>query len=639
MCTGDAKNSKMKSKRDNSDQDCSRSSKKMKTEGMHVTDECGTPDHSGPTSKTGPSSSSAFPTTSSGKDRPRYCERSSFKDSMDDSKDGSRLSIKKAKHKFPVSLDDGSLDMGNSDRGENAKKRKVKEFSSADYRKEKKARISKSEEKESRASRDSGGTDRKRSHGKNQIPGNDQGSNLSQRSLDGVDSMRRDLGSLQPSMAATSSSSKVSGSHKTKASVQEVKGSPVESVSSSPMRISNQDKLTSESRDLKGKDDLQDAGHLAMGSPRKCSDGEGDDGSDRSGTATKDKTFSVDYHRSVGSSGLDFQERDFSHVSGGRARAQTLPSSHITNHHFADGGADNIGLDTPYPSKPESLNQCHDEERQNDSPHANQSRPRKSGKGLSSQLKDKNRSFKTESDMGKVKIPDSLSDLQDHSPSHEVKLRDSKNKLPEKFGVKSDEAENKYVSKKDPAGKLLSGGSRRESQLKFGEHDGPHMKVDSICRQDAGSTTKKNMPQDSDGERSSKRFPSDKTDQDGLVSGRGKSLPLPPSGGPQIETVNRCPRPVTGSQNGNGAHSPAVVASEGDAALKVQKQGRKADHQNGNQNVSSRYPTPNGQKAKELDAPSPARRDSSSQAANNALKEAKDLKHLADRFKVIRVFA
>lgn len=636
MHTGDTKNLKMKSRKDNSDQDRSRTSKKIKTEVMHFTDEDGVSDHGGPTGKIAASANSGFSTALFEKDQPRCNERSSFKDSRDDLTGGLHASIKKEKHRVPV-----SLELGTSDTRENSKKRKVKEeFNPDDYRKEKKLRVSKSEGKESKASRDSGRTDKKGSHAKNHQLGKDLESNLSQRSLDGMDSLRRDLGSLQPSMAATSSSSKVSGSHKTKASFQEVKGSPVESVSSSPMRTSNPEKLTSASRDLRGKDDLPDTGLFAVGSPRRCSDAEDDDGSDRSGTARKDQTFNVAYHRSLGSSELDFQDRDFTHVSDGKARAQIVPSSNIANGHLTNGGVYNLGQDTPYPSKPQSSSQCHDDERQTDShPRTNESRPRKSGKGSSSRMKDKNRSFKTDFDMGKVKISDSLCDLQDHSPSHEVKPRDGKNQLQEKSGIKSDEAENKYVSKKDLAGKLSTESSKRESQLKLGEHDGPHIKVDSTCRPDAFSTTKQNLLQDSDGERSSKRFPSDKTDQVGLISGRGKSLPLPPSGGPQIETLNRCPRPVTGSQNGNGVDSSAVDASEGDDAFKLRKQIRKADQQNGTQHSSSRHPTPNGPKARELDAPSPARRDSSSQAANNALKEAKDLKHLADRLKVFTVSA
>ncbi|MQL71549.1 hypothetical protein Taro_003855 [Colocasia esculenta] len=63
-------------------------------------------------------------------------------------------------------------------------------------------------------------------------------------------------------------------------------------------------------------------------------------------------------------------------------------------------------------------------------------------------------------------------------------------------------------------------------------------------------------------------------------------------------------------------------------ASKVLKQPGKLDSQNGQHHSSMRHPTPNGP-----DAPSPARRDSSHSAATVALKEARDLKHSANRLK------
>ncbi|XP_071738316.1 cysteine-tryptophan domain-containing zinc finger protein 7-like [Rutidosis leptorrhynchoides] len=57
-------------------------------------------------------------------------------------------------------------------------------------------------------------------------------------------------------VAATSSSSKVSGSHKTKTNNHDTKGSPVESVSSSPMRIQNSNKFRSPRRDSNSVDRL-----------------------------------------------------------------------------------------------------------------------------------------------------------------------------------------------------------------------------------------------------------------------------------------------------------------------------------------------------------------------------------------------
>ncbi|KAG0495715.1 hypothetical protein HPP92_000406 [Vanilla planifolia] len=55
--------------------------------------------------------------------------------------------------------------------------------------------------------------------------------------LDCVDGAKRNMNYVRPFAAATSSSSKVSGSQKSKSNFPEVRGSPVESVSSSPMRI------------------------------------------------------------------------------------------------------------------------------------------------------------------------------------------------------------------------------------------------------------------------------------------------------------------------------------------------------------------------------------------------------------------
>lgn len=86
---------------------------------------------------------------------------------------------------------------------------------------------------------------------------------LSHRNADGIDSLKKDYSCIQPSTAATSSSSKVSSSRKSKANFQEAKDSPVESVSSSPFRNL-------------GKDDLINVGYPMMGSPRRFSDGEAD---------------------------------------------------------------------------------------------------------------------------------------------------------------------------------------------------------------------------------------------------------------------------------------------------------------------------------------------------------------------------
>ncbi|KAL2534429.1 putative ovule protein [Abeliophyllum distichum] len=61
--------------------------------------------------------------------------------------------------------------------------------------------------------------------------------------MDAIESLRKDLRSEPLSMAATSSSSKIFDSRKTRVNCKKVKGSPEESVSSSSMRMSNLNKV------------------------------------------------------------------------------------------------------------------------------------------------------------------------------------------------------------------------------------------------------------------------------------------------------------------------------------------------------------------------------------------------------------
>ncbi|KDP28106.1 hypothetical protein JCGZ_13877 [Jatropha curcas] len=580
---GDVRQLKMKGKRD-SEQDLFRASKKMKTEGLPqdwISDQVNI-------EKLGPSSSNGLPSMSSEKNLPKKQGRTA-------SKDQTQVSARKSKDEVLMSSDDVPTDIGKGDDREVGKKRKVKEshdsqrnpgslsnilqdsraidkeeFSENEYRKKKKARVSRSDGKESSTSKGSGKTDKKASHRKNRQLGQDMGSSVSQRSLDGVDSLKRDSRSLPPSVAATSSSSKVSGSLKTKVNFHDTKGSPVESVSSSPLRVS------------------------IAGGRRRCSDGEDDGGSDRSGTAKKEKILDVLNH--------------FNHASGGKAKQQIVPSPDVRNHHFENGGADYLGQDTRYPSKTTTSDRCRNDDRQHEN-HTNGSRQRKSGKVSSSRSKDKNKNLNSEFDNGKVKASDSVNE---QPPSYEVKLKDGKNKIAEKFGVSSDEGENRYVDKKDSVGPLSSENSKKEGQSKFREHNGPDIKEHAISSHDTNPTPKKSLL------------------LDGEATGRGKSPSLPPSAGAQNEMSSHCPRPVSGSHKENGANIPVNAFDNGNTS-RTPKQIRKVDHPNGHQN-SSRDPLSNGHR-RDLDAPSPVKRDSSGQAATNALKEAKNLKHLADRLK------
>ncbi|GFY98736.1 CW-type zinc finger [Actinidia rufa] len=568
---GEIRSSKTKSKKV-SDQDCIRVSKKTKIDDMHRTEDW----MLNSVGKEGPSLSGGLSVNALEKDRHKYDEYPS-KDRKYEANESSKSSFRNPKDQVLVSLDDGTQHLGRFDDKDVVRKRKMKEsqdthvyttplhighhlnnrileeISENNHRKEKKARISKSEGKETSVSKGSGGADKKARSTKDRHLGTDQGITLSQQSLDATESLRRDSGSAQPSQAATSSSSKVSGSHKNRSCVKEVKGSPVESVSSSPLRLSNPDKSASK-RSLEGKDDSGDACLFATGTPRRCSYGEDDRGSNRSDRVGKDETF-VTNHESLDSSVVDFQETGVGHLAGSEAKIQIVHSPEFANSHFANGGNDTLGHGTQYPSKPQTSDRCRDEERGKDKQyHANVSHSRQSRKGSSSRSKEKYGTSKSEH-KGKIKVSDSCNDSVDHATHGEKKQGLVKTRFRKNLGLVLDR--------------------------------------------------KQNLQLDRD-ERSSKRLLSEKADVI-EVSGRGKSHSLPPSGRVQNDTVTRSLHLVPGSQKDNGPNSLLVDASIGDDALKAPKQG--------------------------VDAPSPVRRDTSTQAATNALKEAKDLKHLADRLK------
>ncbi|CAL0300549.1 unnamed protein product [Lupinus luteus] len=269
---GDKKNMMVKSRK-NPSKDCSRPYKKSKIGGMHSTNEEWILEQ-GETTR-----NISLPTTSVGKNQHRQKGRSSSKGSICDGRGRLHVSVEITKDKGKSFLDEGYLDLGNHDTDGGVKKRKLKEYQDTpllegrvsvqdfgDSGKEKKARQSKSEGREFGSSKGSGRTDKKGSHTKNQELRQYPGNTLSERSL----------GPVQASAAATTSSS-------SKASFQEVKGSPVESVCFSPMKILNTDRSTK--RELIRKGGFHDT--VVVSGPQRCSDGEG---SDRSKTVKKDRS-------------------------------------------------------------------------------------------------------------------------------------------------------------------------------------------------------------------------------------------------------------------------------------------------------------------------------------------------------------
>ncbi|XP_008451617.2 cysteine-tryptophan domain-containing zinc finger protein 7-like isoform X1 [Cucumis melo] len=610
------------------EQDYSRPVKKVRTDGLDLIDEDQISVHSGPVVKVDPTLSVGFPSASGGTNKSKSMDHSS-KDSKYNMNVIPRVPNDKRENKQLGVVDDDSLGGGSGSTKSNSKKRKGKASpdiqinpgsfngsdhllqrsgrgtSDDDHRKEKKAKLSKPPGKES-----SGRKEKKGSHSKNLPFGQDVGSTLSHRSLDGVDS-KRDLGAIQPSLVATSSSSKISGSHKTKSSFQEMKGSPVESVSSSPMRIPNRDKILRSSRE--GKDFL-DADRT------RCSDGEEEDGgSDRSGTGSKKKSV-VAHRRPLKSPLVDTLNNGASYLSGKKTKTKEK-SSNVQNCDLPNGSLGNSGIDHQHPRRPWA-EQVQNEDRSNEMRNRdNETYPFKSGKDLSSQLKDRNGSYCLDVGMDKDKVPYSHDDLRGRSPSHsDLKVKNGKHKLQDNSRIKSGDA------RKESSGKLSIERGKRESELNFVKHEGPDSTLDSSSKENVVLSVRKNQQQDSNGS-ASKRSLFQKNDQHEKISGKGTPVQFPTTGELQNQMLHG--PPSAGGGKGSAIDVSQVDALQSNDVSKGKKHAK--NRQKEVQTNGSRHSTPNARMP--IDAPSPARRDSSNQAATKAMKEAKDLKHLADRFK------
>ncbi|KAK7363607.1 hypothetical protein VNO77_05756 [Canavalia gladiata] len=113
----------------------------------------------------------------------------------------------------------------------------------------------------------------------------------SYQAFDCFDPLSKDLGSGQLSLAATSSSSKVSGSHKARTYLEDVRSSPVESVTSSPLRTSNLDKRILAIGDTSEKVDARKGGLSSMSSKKSLGNKEG-----KLSVKVKEERTSYDLH-------------------------------------------------------------------------------------------------------------------------------------------------------------------------------------------------------------------------------------------------------------------------------------------------------------------------------------------------------
>ncbi|GAA0152761.1 hypothetical protein LIER_11159 [Lithospermum erythrorhizon] len=449
----------------------------------------------------------------------------------------------------------------------------------------KKARTSNSEGKEATTKKSTCETDRKARKSIDQKIGKERGSSGTEKSL------KRDLGSVHPSGASTSSSSKVSGSFKIRTNRQGVNGSPVESVSSSPLRVLGTDNSALTLRNPQEKDD-RDRTFVKSSSPRGSL-----------GVATNKFKDS----RSVDSSVVDLQEMDLGFVSGAKIKVENRSSSNFANQSINENGSKG-DQDT-------CKNQASDREqgeKEEDRTLNGGFHSRKLEIGMS--LNHDN-CIISENEKVHVTSPCSKNEALDDFPLSNGKFTGGKSRFQDSCNS-FDNDEKNFISGRSSRVKDFRGINECENKPTPGGNDvlddRPNIKESIVLNRDVQDSPNKLI---SDVRNGSEIF------------GNGRSHSLPPS---------------ARNKNDKGAHAPLIPGypkengvdiTFGDAhggASKALEQNKKGEKQNGS--TPSRHSNGTMHKVRDHDGSS-VRKDSRSQAATTAMKEAKDLKRLADRFK------
>lgn len=409
-------------------------------------------------------------------------------------------------------------------------------------RKEKIARVSKSEWKDTCANNGSAGTGQVKNE---QQAGQDLDSTLSLQSVKAADSSKKDLYS-RPSHAASSA--------------------------------------------------------FLSSSPKRSSDGENYGFSKESSMVKKDNACNGKSYDLL--SEADLEEKDVHRESGTEIKAKTTVSGYATQQD-TNVNADPLCQTSQYAGKTGISDQGSDKERKNEHQFQNGGSVSNRKRGSSSRRKEKNWPPKSDSDQHKTKNTDILNLSSDQMPLDEEKTAPGKNKSQEKPVVGSD--------KLKPSEKLLEKNVKGDDQSRSVLRDDAEVRSDVVSRQDKRQAT---LP-DPDDQRSSKKVISNKSEQIDVSS----KSPLTRD---QNETAV-FKEPVPGSERENGSASERERSN-------ASRQGKKAKSQYG------KLPNNTAKKVRDQDVPSPVRKDSSSQAATNAIKEATNLKHLADRLKVKRIY-
>ncbi|MCD7460186.1 hypothetical protein HAX54_043035 [Datura stramonium] len=425
----------------------------------------------------------------------------------------------------------------------------------------------------------------------------------SRLTMEDIDSLKKELGSEQLSTAATSSSSKVSDSRKRRANHQ-VKGSPVGSVSSSPMRMFITSKASPARMESSGKDDakLDDDG-----SPRKYLDRDGNLESDKSKILIKGKRPGVPHPEVYENSLLDFQ--------GTNAREKiescVIHSSEVGNSHMGNSNVDVLEECSPYMTEKHAA-YCSDDKGRVSKKHVSMLKEHKSGKDSPLQFKEKewNAGFNNQ------RVEENISNQLGSKEVLNSKIGHNNLDLSTK-SFKN----NQKLSKKDPT---HCSDSRREHRLK---HDGVE------------STTKLNSEFDMERKVLLKQKPHQEIDARIATNGRStqtESRDLRSQVGAHAEdklgsSVIKS-KPASGCQKGSfkdvGMANTSVNAR---VSTMLKDPGISVCQNVSHNNLGHLEPAHCA--VQEPSAPTPSKRETSSQTASIVLREAEDLRDVADRLK------
>uniref|UniRef100_A0A2P2JR91 CW-type domain-containing protein n=1 Tax=Rhizophora mucronata TaxID=61149 RepID=A0A2P2JR91_RHIMU len=439
-----------------------------------------------------------------------------------------------------------------------------------------------------------------------------------QQVFDGVYSLRKDFGSRDVSMTTASSSSKVSSSHKIRATFDEMKSSPVESVSSSPLRTSCSGKFSLASVEIQGKNDVVNVG-LPETRKLRCWNGDADGEINQTGIAKSEKVSGRSHTESLKFFPLNDEDEGADHKIGGKNKTSSNlvhGNSAILKHHLSS-----------------SLDKAKKDYQENGLFLL------KSGKGFSLQSKDSDRSSTSDFGRGKTNVADPAGGQRDlcafkgsrREPEMGLKSQEpvnertgnGKHSIPDKCNAKPGKNEKDNTNSSDTVGQH-SRGSQLGNLVKLEDYDDQVAQLGGLCSRNQSIGPQQNLIQHFKGESEENQI------QKESMSGRNK-LFLHLQGGGRQESFSH--ESVSGSQQGGVFDGLLPNASDNAIGLKALRQHGDADAKNrAGKSFGHHVSEANG--ARDLDAPSPGRMNLSSQTATNSLKEANRLKDYADYLKV-----